>query len=308
MALRMEPLRGLNATSKTSEAEKVKAVLQVVESTELPLGASTLVLKGSIRFSNEFVTPHSCNEPEFEAAHKKVVADKEVIEELARRYAIRIASASFGWKNLALSENHAVEVSFSKAGDKVSLRFENFLLAGANVFDFANAAYVEHTANLELLADAIAKGLLSSEHTTLEVSAYFEMGEGTRAFPSQEWQSETQQSKSKEEWGGKKSSGVTRVYAKIPSRNGAPVPIINDRKVGNALRTIDTWYALGQESDPIAVEIYGANAHKGESFRSANGFFSVQKKVARGDALSFDEKAYYIALCIRGGVLGGEDA
>jgi len=40
---------------------------------------------------------------------------------------------------------------------------------------------------------------------------------------------------------------------------------MHSQKIGNALRTIDTWYEKSKESGPIAIEAYGSVTPQGEA-------------------------------------------
>jgi hypothetical protein len=42
---------------------------------------------------------------------------------------------------------------------------------------------------------------------------------------------------------------------------------IHSQKIGNALRTIDTWYPKGRRVGPIAVEPYGSVTTQGKAYR-----------------------------------------
>jgi CRISPR-associated protein Csy3 len=81
---------------------------------------------------------------------------------------------------------------------------------------------------------------------------------------------------------------------------------LRDQKIGNALRTIDTWYPLFKENDekPIAVEPNGANL-EGQIFyrvgKDKVSAFDILKEIDELDPNS--EKGMFLIAClIRGGV------
>ena len=82
---------------------------------------------------------------------------------------------------------------------------------------------------------------------------------------------------------------------------------MHSQKIGNALRTIDTWYKDYDEvGTPIPAECYGAVTSRGLAYR-ANGddFYKLFQKAMIKDApLTEEEKLYVMAVLIRGGVFG----
>ena len=178
---------------------------------------------------------------------------------------------------------------------------------------FDISAYsAEEVQAIEKLAAQVEKSLTSPRRGTLfRIEARLLMGENARVYPSQEWASESEKAQSKKDWnsdGSGKSNGVTRVLAKIRNAKGELQAIINDRKAGNALRVIDTWYAEAGAA-PIAAEIYGANSHAGLAHRSDSmkSFFGMLNKVVSQVEMTAEETMFYLAICIRGGVLGGKE-
>lgn len=310
--VRQEPLRGLNATAKTPENKRHEAVLQVVESAELVGGDDTLVLRGKLLVRNNLRVPYSCNEAEFPRQHGLVVdtalADG-TLAELTTRYAINLLSGLWGWTNALASESVTVTVTWKEAGASRSVSATDLLLeVGEGRFDVSR--YPAHREAIMALAGAVAAAVGGQCRGTLfRVQGAFVMGEGARVYPSQEWASETQKAAAKKDWddGSGKSSGVTRVLAKVLNRNGDKQAIINDRKAGNALRVVDTWYAEAGAA-AIAAEVYGANSHQGLALRSdGNSFFKALAAVADGKQLSADDTKFYLAVCIRGGVFGSKE-
>ena len=85
---------------------------------------------------------------------------------------------------------------------------------------------------------------------------------------------------------------------------------MHSEKIGNALRTIDTWYG-GEDSDslPIAVEPYGSVTSRGEAYRKTkNDFYTLLTKwLENSESISEQQQHFVIATLIRGGVFGGKD-
>ena len=88
---------------------------------------------------------------------------------------------------------------------------------------------------------------------------------------------------------------------------------MHSQKVGNALRTIDTWYPeyADVNTGPIAIEPYGAVTNLGKAYRNPKAeadFFTLFDRFARGETLdSKNEEHYVMAVLVRGGVFGESD-
>ena len=90
---------------------------------------------------------------------------------------------------------------------------------------------------------------------------------------------------------------------------------MHSQKIGNALRTIDTWYPEFTDSQsgvgPIAIEPYGAVTNLGKAFRTPKekqDFYSLFDQWARGEKLDCKEDEHYVmAVLVRGGVFGESD-
>lgn len=310
--VRLEPLRGLNATLKTEDDKKNEAVLQVVESANLAADDDTLVLRGKLLVRNNVRTPFSCNDSNFVELQEELV--KHAVQDglhltLATRYAINLLSGSWGWRNALESESVAVTVKWYEGEDPKSVTVNNLILNATDRFNVAS--YPAHADAIEKLSAAIARALSGETRGYLfRLEGRFVMGECARVYPSQEWASEPVKKASKKDWGGDGSSGVTRILAKVLNSNGDLQAIINDRKAGNALRVVDTWYSSEGNAAPIAAEVFGANSHQGVALRTgknASSFFDILGKVVARQPLTPEETLYYLSVCIRGGVLGGKE-
>lgn len=309
--VREEPLRGLNATAKSGD-KKTEAVLQVVETAELCAGDDTLVLLGKVFVKNSISALHSCNEPGFAQRHKEVVdaaTAKGLVSELAKRYALNIASAGWAWRNALEADEIQVDVSWKVEGVKQAVSFHNLILSTVDTFDLTLPQYAEHAEGIKMLAEAIESALVRSVGfgTKFMVEARLGMGVGARVYPSQEWASATAKAKSKVRWPG--GEGITRVLAKMKLADGESQAFINDRKVGNALRIVDTWYRTGTPGTPIAVEPYGANSHRGVALRATadDSIFGIIGQLCRETELSDEALLFYVASAVRGGVYGGKE-
>lgn len=84
------------------------------------------------------------------------------------------------------------------------------------------------------------------------------------------------------------------------------IAAMHSQKIGNALRTIDTWYPNAEE--PIAVEPYGSVTSKGVAFRKPmdkTDFYTLfDNWILKNNEPQIEQKNYILAMLIRGGVFG----
>lgn len=211
---------------------------------------------------------------------------------LARRYALNLANGRFLWRNRISSEKVDVRVRHLKNGE----------LKGEWLFDSLNYSLRDFIVpegdfdKVEELAQVIEKGLSGREYALLEVTAHARMGAGQEVFPSQELILDKGSAK------GQKSKTLYSVD------NTAA---LHSQKVGNALRTIDTWYEDEEGLGPIAVEPYGSVTSQGKAYRQPKkkmDFYSLLDNwVLRDQPPSDQQKHFVMAILIRGGVFGEKD-
>ena len=93
------------------------------------------------------------------------------------------------------------------------------------------------------------------------------------------------------------------------------IAAMHSQKIGNALRTIDTWYPEFIDPEisagPIAIEPYGAVTNLGKAYRTPKDkqdFYTFFDNFARGGKLNRVEDEHYVmAVLVRGGVFGESD-
>ena len=90
------------------------------------------------------------------------------------------------------------------------------------------------------------------------------------------------------------------------------VAAMHSQKIGNALRTIDTWYpGFAEGPGPIAVEPYGSVTSQGCAYRQPKqkmDFYSLFDQWAIDDKKPApDQQHYVMATLIRGGVSGASE-
>lgn len=266
------------------DAEVSKANLQTVDTAALNHSTDTLKVDFSLRVLGGLDMPSTCNIPEYQQVlAEKIHAYQEEtgFTELAQRYAQNIANARFLWRNRVGAENVRVDV---QAADK------QFTF---NSYEFDLRAFDEKQQVAELAA-LIQQGL-TGEAVFLKVSAFAKLGEGQAVFPSQELVMD----KDKGDKTGKKSKFLYQIDGQAA---------MHSQKIGNALRTIDTWHPAVEEVGPIAVEPYGSVTNRGAAYRQPKEKMDFYKLLdgwmLKDQAPAIEQQHYIMAMLIRGGVFG----
>lgn len=291
ITLREKSVRGLIVNrlkkSKNPEEELKKANLQKIDTAALSQECDTLLIKFSLRVNGRVYQPVTCNNPSFKKRLEKVVTAYTDINHfivLAERYAYNLACGRFTWRNRLGADEFKIIVTQRDSRKKIEqLEF--------NALDFNLTNFDKKNDQLIALSTAFNDALASDNFSLFEVCAYLKIGNGQEVYPSQELILDKQTKKSKT----------------LYSINGTAA--LHSQKIGNALRTIDTWYQ-GYGIDhkfPIPIEPYGNCSQSGSVFRlpKKGDFYSLfDSWTIKNKALSTDEQHYLIAMLIRGGVFG----
>ncbi|MEC4748221.1 type I-F CRISPR-associated protein Csy3 [Methylomicrobium sp. Wu6] len=277
-ALQSDPLK-LNA-----EVEKPN--LQTVDACALGENQDTLRLHFTLKILGGVEKPSASNGPTFNASYPKVAQayiEQEGFKELAKRYAVNIANGRYFWRNRVGAEKIEVIVD---TGEGKPLTF--------NGKDFKLSHFDSNNADLQTLAGKIAEALCGRlPYLLISVEAYALVGKAQEVYPSEELVLD----KGK----GDKSKILYHVN---------DVAAMHSQKIGNALRTIDTWYPDFDEAQigPIAIEPYGAVTNLGKAFRTPKekaDFYTLFDRFALGEKLADKNQEHYVmAVLVRGGVFG----
>lgn len=259
--------------------------LQTVDVASLPADCDSLQLRFTLRVLGGAGTPNACNDADYQAALLATIAQYGSFDELAHRYAVNLANGRFLWRNRVGAESVLVRVSRLRDGQAAQRWDFDALQIGLRGFP--------HSADLDALAAVIAEGLSGSGRVLLEVTAWVRIGAGQEVFPSQELILDR---------GDKKGQKSKTLYAV------RDVAAIHSQKIGNALRTIDTWYEGAGELGPIAVEPYGSVTSQGKAYRQPKqkqDFYNLLDNwVLKGDTPALEQQHFVMACLIRGGVFG----
>lgn len=263
--------------------------LQTVDVATLPADADTLKVKFTLRVLAGTGHPSACND----AAYRKKLIDtvngyvqEHGFGELAQRYAANLANGRFLWRNRIGAEQVEVVVSQIEDGkSKASWTFD------ALSHSLLEPKPAKGDDELSALATLIADGLAGKAHVLLQVTAFVRIGDGQEVFPSQELILDRGR--------GDKSKTLYAVD---------DVAAMHSQKIGNALRTIDTWYPEAAENGPIAVEPYGSVTTQGKAYRQpkakADFYNLLDNWIIKDKAPDLEQRHFVIAVLIRGGVFG----
>lgn len=278
-------------------AEVEKPNLQRVDSCALGEDQDTLKLHFTLKVLSGVQTPSACNNKVFKETYSQAANDYIVAEgfkELAKRYAINIANARFLWRNRVGAEHIEVQVKKLNQDSEKNWTFDAVKIG---LRDFETT-----TADIEELATEIANALSGKDNLTgekvefllLEIKAFAQIGYAQDVYPSEELVLDKSTAKDKK----------SKILYHINNIAG-----MHSQKIGNALRTIDTWYpAYPETQTPIAIEPYGAVTNLGTAYRNPKAkadFFTLFDRFACGETLGKKEDEHYVmAVLVRGGVFG----
>lgn len=263
------------------DAEVQKPNLQTVDVAMLNDTDDTLVAKFTLKILPFEGQPSICNNLDYQ---EKVVStvknyiDIHGFNELSRRYAHNILNARWLWRNRLGAES--VKITVKNEADQIVIQ---------DAKQLSLTSFDSLSPEAEQLASWIEKGLSSKESPLfLKIEAEARVGYGQEVYPSQELILDKKKDKSKVLYSSNDKAAM------------------HSQKVGNAIRTIDTWYK--NAAFPIAVEPYGAVTTLGTAFRqpkTKEDFYNLfDNWIIKDTVPALEQQHYIIAVLIRGGVFG----
>jgi CRISPR-associated protein Csy3 len=295
VAVRTKSVRGtISNRLKTKDQDPAKLDakienpnLQTVDVATLPADADTLKVSFTLRILGGTGTPSACNSADYQAkllATVKAYTKSQGFGELARRYAHNLANGRFLWRNRLGAEKIEVQVAQWVQGQAA----QTWTFDGLNhsLRDFSASS-----AELTQMAALLKQGLSGSHHVLLQVTAYVRVGAGQEVFPSQELILD------------KEKADKSKTLYTVKD-----VAAMHSQKLGNAIRTVDTWYPDEDGLGPIAVEPYGSVTSQGKAYRQPKAkmdFYSLfDAWVLKDQVPDVTQQHYVIANLVRGGVFG----
>lgn len=240
----------------------------------------TLVVVGHIRFARKFDDSTVSDSPAYTAHHKAFVdayLSEGNLPVLLRRYLENLANGRLLWRN---------QYGFSR---KTVLTLKT--AEGAESFYLTS----EKDADFERLVEKVTRiAETPKSYFLLEIALSVELGHDAEVYPSQPFLQDKDAARP-----NAKSYG--RVLSSRPDQNGQNQVILTSQKIGNAFRTVDSWYAEDADVEPIAVEVYGAVPTRRAVLRPEKTFYELFKK--NYEDLSEADRHFVMAVLIKGGLL-----
>ena len=280
---RLKPAVAGDSMKLNAEVEKPN--LQKVDACALGEHQDTLKISFTLKVLGGVENPSACNNELFLQSYKQVAQNYVStygFTELAKRYALNIANARFLWRNRVCAEKIDVVV---KINNQDAVTF--------NALDYSLHNFETVDQKVQNLADQIAKALKGElPYLLISIEAYALVGKGQEVYPSEELVLD------------KGKGDKSKILYQVNN-----VAAMHSQKVGNALRTIDTWYPeFDDKKMAIAIEPYGAVTNLGKAYRTPKDkidFYTLFDKYALGEALANAEQEHYVmAVLVRGGVFG----
>jgi CRISPR-associated protein Csy3 len=268
--------------------------LQTVDVAALPASADTLKVHFTLRVLGGAGVPSSCNSAPYQAKLSEMIGGYKQsmgFSELALRYATNIANGRFLWRNRFGAEQVEVRVSRMQQGQPTQQWIFDALSQPWRHFSSDDSARSD-------LAAVLVEGLGGTGYVLLDVVAFVRVGSGQEVFPSQELILD------------KDTAGKSKTLYDVGGVAG-----MHSQKIGNALRTIDTWYEGYSDGNdgvgPIAIEPYGSVTSQGRAYRqpkARHDFYNLLDEwVLKGKVPEVGNQHYVIANLIRGGVFGDSE-
>lgn len=274
-----------------ADEEKIQPNIVWGDDANLPHDLDTLKVTFTVKFLGNIDQAVANNRPEFmdklQLAYKNY-QEKVGLMPLAKRYAQNLANARFLWRNRVGAEQIEVKISDTE-NDGKSWTF--------NAYDIVLQDFDKPNVQIDELANYIAKSFEIGKYLLLKVEAFAKVGLGQRVFPSQEMRDKDKDNKSKFLYQIKTPTGLCAG--------------LHSEKIGNAIRTIDTWYEAETNltvKPAIAIEPYGSVPTQGKAYRtSKTDLYSLMVKWIKQEEMQESEMHFVVANLIRGGVFGGND-
>lgn len=258
--------------------DKVVRNWKLVETAALKLMQDTLVFRFSVKFLPLAGIPVICpgSMEDRIMAVMKDFCHSNGLEELSYRYALNLVNGRFLWRNYVGAEQLEIRIQVDSGDTILSFNPDDYTMRN---FDRDS-----NDTNLNALETEIRSALSGQKHhLLLRIEAYVQLGRGQTVYPS----------------GGSRGGKLYSV---------GDTAAVHSQKIGNALRTIDTWYpGYGSlYSYPIAVEPFGTVPSRQLVLRpsgSGRDFYHLFGGWLQGNPPeSPGDRNYVMAVLLRGGV------
>ncbi len=303
---------GVRGTQSTHSAGKGfydenpdKPNLQRIEMASLPADSEIFECQFSLNIIGKSILPEACNHEEFLSSVKdfiEIYSEKNGFEFLSQLYIDQILNGSWLWRNKE-ADDLVIHI-------KVMNRPKIFSSDDKCSFNLESARNTEQEIFLKKLVNEFSSALKGNGLLRLEISARGRIGFGQEVFPSQEF---IEKANIKDDIG--------RILAKTKIESGEEQAYLHPQKIGNALRTIDTWYLDSNQAMPLPIEPYGVDSRRQKAMRAGRNkkidFYSFLEKIPdltlemknANNADEINGNIHFVVAClIRGGVFSFSNA
>ena len=300
-------IRGTQNVNKEKDKDNQSNV-QITETAKTASDATGFVVEFSLAFLPLEKAIFSCAGENGEAVRQGITGFVQRarggsgVQDIAQRYARNLLNGRWLWRNRLIGQSITVNVFVDgEANPSIS----------ANALEIDTDGFNNYTTAEVELGRIIADGLNGIRSSRLRVEAHVQMGfsGAVEVFPSQNFAND-------------KPRGFARPLYKVdiqtPSKNQDANTYedtrimghaaLRDQKIGNAIRTIDTWYKdYSTHGKPIAVEPLGASLDMQKFYREkGDTSFKIMLSINTLDPDSDDGK-FLLACLVRGGVYSESD-
>lgn len=315
---------GTQNTAKEASGKSTTKVanLQETDTAKLDMGAEQMRVCMTLRFLALRSLLDSCCDAAFPVRTSELrsglskfidlTGNSTGLLEVANRYIRNVVNGRWLWRNRAEAMSVIIRIYTGRVdttGKPLPYEFDA-LSYSLNSFDGYCARENELAA---IVAECMSSEKSLNSVLKVEADIGFGTSGGNEIYPSQNYVN------------GKPSGFARSLYCygnaeRASSVDGSRVmgfAALRDQKIGNALRTFDTWYpkenflkdtgVSPENAGPIAIEPNGANLDFMKVFRiKENSAFTILGHIGEVDP-NTEEGMFMIACLIRGGVYGNDE-
>ncbi|WP_018871530.1 MULTISPECIES: type I-F CRISPR-associated protein Csy3 [unclassified Thioalkalivibrio] len=314
-------IRGTQNVNKESSKARDVSNIQITETARTSEDATAFGVRFGLRFLPIKEAIHSCAGDEAQQMREHFqrfvtsAVESDGLAEVSRRIARNILNGRWLWRNRSLGQRIDIKVVVSNKADSDRYPADTIQSAALDVPLLHFNDYSDDEKTLAGYIQGALAGDKDAKMLSFAVEAVIDAGfKGSiEVFPSQNYVENKPKGFARPLYKVGRAHPVNAAGSNIGFNDVRVMGIaaLRDQKIGNALRTIDTWYPGAEDNDyePIAIEPEGASLNAMQFFRKhkAKGGSSSSFRLARDmgnlDPNSDDGK-YMIGCLIRGGVYG----
>lgn len=282
-----------------------KPNIQRIEMASLPSESDTFECHFSLNIVGNSVAPHACNHDEYISYAKEfmnIYSEKNGFDYLSNLYLEQILNASWLWRNRD-ADDLTIQIKIMNRPEIFPLNDDKCIL------QIGKPRSLEQELFLKKVIAEFSSALKGKGMLRLEVVGRGKIGFGQEIFPSQEFIEKDN-----------KKEDVGRILAKTKIESGEEQAYLHPQKIGNAIRTIDRWYADSKNVPSLPIEPYGVDSSRQKALRINKNkkidFYTFLEKIPElteeiknaNCAEEINGNIHFVVACfIRGGVFSFSD-